>query len=266
MSHNLSRRSLFGAAAASAAALSAPVTAATKANPRRRTYVLVHGAWFGAWVWNEVAELLRAEGHRVYTPSMTGLGDRRHLRRRGINLDTHADDIINLMVDEDLRDVVLVGWSYGGMVISDVVARAADRIASMVYLDAFYPARGRSQASYVNPGDAYRQLVEQAADNQDIPPFDLNILIISPAMRERARTRISLQPIMTFLQASKAPAQRPAMPHSYILAGKFKGGIFESFHQQFVREKIGDAYVLDTSHSTMLDDPKGTAALLLKVR
>jgi len=94
------------------------------------TYVLVHGAWHGGWCWGPVRTLLR--NHQVFAPSLTGLGERKHLARPDIDLDTHIEDIVSLLEMEDLRDVVLVGHSYGGMVITGVADRAADRIGLVI--------------------------------------------------------------------------------------------------------------------------------------
>ena len=100
------------------------------------TFVLVHGGWAGSVVWRELAPRLRNAGHEVYAPTLTGIGARKHLLSREIDLDTHIQDVIGVVEDEDLSDIVLVGHSYGGMVISGVADRVPERIASLVYLDA----------------------------------------------------------------------------------------------------------------------------------
>jgi pimeloyl-ACP methyl ester carboxylesterase len=106
------------------------------------TFVLVHGMWAGGWYWQKVRPLLRAAGHEVFSPTLTGLGERVHLARPEVDLDTHIDDVVNVMRYEDLRDVVLVGHSYAGMVIGGVADRAPERLARLVYLDAFVPEDG----------------------------------------------------------------------------------------------------------------------------
>ena len=108
------------------------------------TYVLVHGGGHGGWCYQRVAPLLRAAGHDVYTPTLTGLGERAHLLRPDIDLDMHVTDVVNVLRFEDLRDVILVGHSYGGMVITGVADRATDRIGHIVYLDAATPQNGQS--------------------------------------------------------------------------------------------------------------------------
>ncbi len=109
------------------------------------TFVLVHGAWGGGWVWKRVAPLLRAQGHEVFTPTLTGLGERVHLARPEVNLDTHIQDIVNLLQYEDLEGIVLVGWSYGGLVVTGVLDAVPERLAHVVHLDAEVPRDGESE-------------------------------------------------------------------------------------------------------------------------
>ena len=112
------------------------------------TIVLVHGAWHGGWCWTRVSPLLRAAGHTVFTPTLTGLGERSHLLTRDIDLDTHITDIVQVLEFEDLENVTLVGHSYGGMVITGVADRASDRISQLVYLDAMLPDNGKAITDY----------------------------------------------------------------------------------------------------------------------
>jgi pimeloyl-ACP methyl ester carboxylesterase len=122
----------------------------SKMNPTKiATFVLVHGAWHGGWCWKKLTPLLRAAGHEVYTPTLTGLGERSHLINPQINLDTHIQDITNVLEYEDLQNVILVGHSYGGMVISGVADRVGSRLTQLVYLDAFLPENGKCMVDYV---------------------------------------------------------------------------------------------------------------------
>src|SRR4051794_30531978 len=106
------------------------------------TFVLVHGAIVGGWCWRWVAPRLRSAGHEVYAPTLTGLGERVHLASPDTDLETHIRDIDNVLRFEDLTDVVLVGWSYGGMIVAGAADRAPERIAQLVYLDADAPRDG----------------------------------------------------------------------------------------------------------------------------
>lgn len=265
MEANENRRNLFKAGAGlaalgAAASLAGCATAGTQKS-RSRTYVLIHGAWHGGWVWKDTARALRAMGHEVYTPSLTGLGDRRHLLRPGINLDTHAEDVTNLIEMEGLNDIVLVGWSYGGMVASDVLAKVPSKVAAMVYLDAFVPERGKSLADYAGPPAAsFRQA---AAAGRDINPIPLSVFgVTDPAVIAHVTPRISLQPAQTFIQPSKALAQRPAIPHTYVRASGFPSAGFDAFHKQFEGAPMSRAYNLKTSHLLMLTDPASTLRIL----
>ena len=125
------------------------------------TFVLVHGAWAGGWAWRLVAPLLRARGHEVFTPTLTGLGERIHLASPEVNLDTHITDIVNVIRYEDLEAVVLVGWSYGGMVVTGVLDRVPERLVRVIYLDAEVPREGESEFDVAGP--EFRAEMEQSA-------------------------------------------------------------------------------------------------------
>src|SRR3990170_4037586 len=109
------------------------------------TFVLVHGSFGGGWVWQKVTPLLRAGGFDVYTPRLTGLSDRSHLLDCGVDLTTHITDVASLLFYEDLSDVVLVGHSYAGMVITGVAAQVPERLGLLVYLDGYVPDEGQTE-------------------------------------------------------------------------------------------------------------------------
>lgn len=113
------------------------------------TYVLIHPAWFGGWCWKKIVPALQAEGHAVYTPTLTGLGERAHLARPDVSLSTHIEDVVSVLVSEDLSGVTLVGNSSGGSVITGVAHRVPERIECVVYLDAFVPGDGQSTSDLV---------------------------------------------------------------------------------------------------------------------
>lgn len=132
---NFLARSAAMAPAIAAAALSG-TTASAQATGTKRSFVLVHGAWHGGWCWVRVAERLRAAGHVVYTPTLSGLGERRHLLSPLITIETHILDLLNVIEFEELKDVILVGHSYAGSIISGVADRVPGRLRQLVYLDA----------------------------------------------------------------------------------------------------------------------------------
>lgn len=136
------------------------------------TYVLDHGANHGGWCWQRVVQFLRDAGHNVYTPTLTGMGERAHLLSRQVGLDTHVQDVLGLLSYEDLCDVVLVGHSYAGMVLSALAEEATDRLAHLVYLDAFTPRDGESVLDLEPPETAavFRELARTQGDGWRLVP------------------------------------------------------------------------------------------------
>lgn len=133
-------------------ATSAVVHGATKLpNNPKPVFVLVHGAWHGGWCWKKLKAYLNNQGYEVFNPTLTGLGERSHLLSEGINLDTHIQDVVNVIEYEDLTRVVLVGHSYAGMVVTGVADRLSDRISHLLYLDAFLPDNGKALRDYTPP-------------------------------------------------------------------------------------------------------------------
>src|SRR5262245_41986703 len=135
------------------------------------TFGVSTGPWSAGWAWMKVRPLLRAAGHEVFTPTYTGLGERAHHVSRSVNLETHIADVLAVLECEDLRDVVLLGHSYGGMVATGVADRARERIAQLIYLDAFVPKNGQSLVDLLPP-QARQQMQERvmAGDGWRVPP------------------------------------------------------------------------------------------------
>jgi pimeloyl-ACP methyl ester carboxylesterase len=129
----------------------------------KTTYILVHGAWHGSWCWSRVRAALQSAGHNVFTPTLTGLGERSHLNSPAVDLSTHIADIVNLIRWEELSDVVLCGHSYAGCVITGVAEQIPDRIRSLIFLDAFVPENGESLVDIV-PSEIAQALRDQAKD------------------------------------------------------------------------------------------------------
>lgn len=165
VAHTLSALLLALIAAPSGAAQDRPAAADA-------VFVLVHGAFAGGWVWQDVADRLRAAGHDVYTPTLSGLGERAHLGSPDLGLDTHVRDVVAVMEYEDLDDVVLVAHSYGGFVAVGAASAAPSRVARVVFLDAFVPESGESVADLYDPA-VVGALQEQAAqgDGWQLPPL-----------------------------------------------------------------------------------------------
>jgi pimeloyl-ACP methyl ester carboxylesterase len=141
---SMSRRVFMAAGAACVVAASAWNSQSSAESVNKVTFVLVHPAWLGGWCWKKVTPLLRDRGNRVFTPTLTGLGERAHLADPKVSLVTHIEDVVNMLEFEDLRLVVLVGNSSGGMVITGVADRVPERLAQLMYLDAFVPEANQS--------------------------------------------------------------------------------------------------------------------------
>ena len=137
---------------------------------RHKTFLLCHGAWGGGWSWKMMHPLMQSAGHRLLTPTYTGLGERAHLANPDVDLETHIQDILNVINYEDLRDFVLLGHSYGGMVATGVADRARDVINQVIYLDAFVPRDGQSLFDLNEPGRQPMSNAARAGDGWRIPP------------------------------------------------------------------------------------------------
>ena len=133
-----------------------------------RTFLVCHGAWSAGWAWKKMHPLMQAAAHRLVTPTCTGLGERVHLTNPSIDLETHIEDVLNVMKYEDLRDIVLLGHSYGGMVATGVADRARDRVSQLIYLDAFVPEDGQSLLDLNEP--ARQRIQELAKTGWRVPP------------------------------------------------------------------------------------------------
>jgi pimeloyl-ACP methyl ester carboxylesterase len=185
------------------------------------TFVLVHGAWGGGWEWRTVARLLTAHGHEAFTPTLTGLGERRHLGGPHVDLDTHIEDVAAVLETEDLGAVVLCGQSYGGMVIGSVADRLAERIAQLVYVDAFVPRDGESALDLVPPAVAQRlrDLAVEAGEGWQVPlPFDAGeVAATFPGELGRRYVRqLRAQPLGTFSGRARLTGAADGLPHTYI--------------------------------------------------
>jgi pimeloyl-ACP methyl ester carboxylesterase len=225
-------------------------------------YVIAHGAWGGGWSWALVRPLLRAAGHQVFTPTYTGLGERAHLASPAVDLSTHVQDIVNVLVYEDLSEVILVGHSYGGMVITAVAGRIAKRLAHLVYLDAFVPAPGQSLFDLVDPAEAARFEASACAegDGWRVPPA----FPPSPAMPPPDRRRP--HPLASFREpVATDPAVLAALPKTYVYCNDPPHGAFDRFASH-ARTDAGWRYrELPTGHNPQYTMPHELTALLAEL-
>lgn len=225
------------------------------------TYVMVHGAWFGGWVWKPVADRLRRKGHRVFAPTLAGLGGKRY-PHGGVTLTTHVDDISGLIAGHDLRRVVLVGWSYGGMVVTDVLARMTERIAAVIYLDAFVPSRGSAVVDYAGPAvTAFR--AARAAGRDAAPTPVGRFGPIPEPIAAAIAARLRPQPIETLFEPSRALVERPRhIAHTYVHCTGFAPSPFGQFYGSLAGDPAVRRLRLHTSHVAMLTAPAQTQSIL----
>lgn len=231
--------------------------------PLQRTFVLVHGAWHGGWCWQRVTPLLGAAGYAVHAPTLTGLGERAHLAHRGIDLETHIADIAGVLEMEDLAGVVLVGHSYGGMVITGVADRAVERLAGLVYLDAFVPQEGECVLDFFP--DAGRADIERAAAASGfIAPTPLPAYGVTRSEDLAwAEPRIRPHPLATWTQPLTLANGETALPRAYIRCTEPARPVFEQFAQKYRDDPRWRYREIECGHDSMIADPAGTAALLL---
>lgn len=223
------------------------------------TYVLVHGGGHGGWCFQSVARLLRAEGHVVYTPTLTGLGERRHLLRPDVGLDVHIRDVAALLGFEDLREVILVGHGYGGMVITGVADRQFARVGHLVYLDSAMAANGQSLADVAEgPIAALRRDIEVFHGVQLclFPTSDLLPYwgVSDPALLEWMLARLTPHPWKSFLDPLRLANEQAVqgIPQSHLmtpLAASCSdlGGLLDL--------SGGRVWTRDTGHDMMLTEP-----------
>ena len=195
---------------------------------KRAAIVIVHGAWVGGWRWRNVADALRDRGHYVFTPTLTGLGERSHLNHRGVNLELHARDIANLIKYEALEDVLLVAHSYGGMPATQALEIIPEgTIQSLMYLDAFYPEDGES----LNELTALPPHFPDDPEDYLVPPPRLNLQGFNAHMTQDARAsyedRRTPQSVYCFTDKAKLTGARDRIPQkTYVVATGYKNDTF----------------------------------------
>ena len=233
------------------------------------TYLLVHGGWHGGWYWGRVTPLLREAGHEVFTPTLTGLGERAHLLSPEIDLDTHIRDVLGVIKYEDLHDLILVGHSYAGMIITAVAEQSVERLKHVVYLDAFIPENGESLIDLIGEDFAatFRELVEAEGDGWRLPPLPLEVLGITDERdKDWMRPKLVDQPFKTFSQPVRLEDETAAsrIPRTFIYCNDPAIGPYDRFAEMARRE--GWRYrEIATGHFPMVTEPRRTAELLLEL-
>lgn len=223
-----------------------------------RSFVLVHGGWHGGWCWRKVAERLRAQGHEVYTPTLTGLGEREHLFTPEVGLATHVQDVLAVLRVEQLRDVVLVGHSYGGAIITLVADHDPQPLRAMVYVDALIPEDGQRGWDGFPPERRSAMLAAaQALGGVRVPAPDPVIWgITAPDDLAWARACVTPHPIKTMLDAAAITGRWRHVPRKrYVLAGANPGLRFANLHAVVSRQAGWTSAVINGGHDLMITNP-----------
>jgi len=227
------------------------------------TFVLVHGAWAGGIIWRPIAMALRNANHDVYTPTLTGLGERRHLLNREIDLGTHVRDVLGVIDYEDLSNIVLVGHSYGGMVVTAVADAIPDRIASLVYLDAFVPENGQSLFSLVPAANRAQPLSAPGEDWLTAPLPAEAFGNPSQRVRDFMARKGTPQPTACFSQVAKLTGGIERIRRrTYIYCNDPEPTVFTPLYEKLKNRPGWIARTLRCSHFAQLDMPEELTALL----
>jgi len=233
-------------------------------------FVLVHGGGHGGWCYEKVARLLRGAGHDVYTPTLTGLGERKHLLSADTDLSTHITDIVNVLVYESLQDVILVGHSYGGMVISGVADRAPERIRELVYLDAAHPADGQSLVDTAPEAMAFARSSSQVIDGVELVMWPNDAMVAAMGVSDpddvaTLRAKMLPHPWKAFAEPLRFVNADAAIkiPRTNI---NCSANLKNSSATDRARQLAGHRnFELDTGHDLMITEPDKVTAMLLEV-
>jgi len=234
-----------------------------------RTYVLVHGGGHGGWCYQRVARIMRSRGQEVYTPTMTGLGERAHLLSPAVDLDLHVTDIVKVLEFEDLRDVILVGHSYGGMVITGVADRATDRIGHIVFLDAATPQNAQSLVDVAGPLMLAARTGGRVVDGVELvlyPGEDpMHFFgLKDPQQIAWIKPKLTPHPWKCFEQklwlTNEAAMRR--IPQTHIVCTSTLRGRDVALLKASSDGRVWD---IDTGHDLMISEPEAVAEMLLRL-
>lgn len=227
------------------------------------TFVLVHGAWHGGWCWNQVAKRLRAAGHEVHAPTLTGLCERVHLANPDIGLSTHIDDIVNHIRFNELTGIVLVGHSYGGAVITGAASTLADRIRALVYLDAFNIEASGTALFDHSPDWRVRELT-QAAENFNGWQIPSTALIPSWAASREDRAMLERlttpNPLRCFTEKiTLTGAEKTIRDRTFLICEEYRPSPFWPFYERYSKDPAWHTGRLPSLHDAMISIPDQVA-------
>ncbi len=268
---NINRRGMIGGAAAgvgvAAAAASGDIGGAAHAQSAPKTFVLIHGGWHGGWCWRRVSDLLEKKGHKVFSPTLTGVGERSHLLSKDINLDTHITDIVNVIKWEDLMDICLVAHSSGGWAGSGAIEQIGDRVSSIVWLDAFKPENGQRAIDFL--ADPLRKAALTAVEKGEAgrPAPKAEFFLVNDEDRAWVDSKLTVDSTARLLQPIKLTGACEKVPKkTYIRASNFRSPVFDKALAECKSDKSWRTFETTASgHDVMIDAPEWLADILLQV-
>jgi pimeloyl-ACP methyl ester carboxylesterase len=266
MANEQTRRTALGGMAAGVGLIGMIDKASAQAQASTKTFVLVHGAWHGGWCWRRVADLLQKQGHKVFTPTMTGLGERSHLLDDKVNLATHITDIVNVIKWEGLGDIVLVGHSYGGVIVSGVADRMRDAIGSIVFLDAFVPEDGDSLAAKASQPvrEAIAALVEKG--EKAMKPVSAAVFRVNEKDRAWVDAMCTPHPVATLTDKITVAGGRDRIAKkAYIRAKGYPSMPFDGAQERLKATAGWRVYEMPCGHDAMVDMPDRLSEILVEV-
>jgi pimeloyl-ACP methyl ester carboxylesterase len=230
------------------------------------TFLLIHGAWHGGWAWRRVADRLKARGHIVFAPTLTGLGERAHLLHPGINLSLHIADVLGVIKYERLDDFVLVGHSIGGCIISGVAEAVPDAIRSIVFVDAFIPDNGDAVIDLAQP--VVQEVLQAALQRGDttVPVRDAAAFRVNENDRAWVDSLAGPHPIATMTEKIRLTGARERIPKkTYIRASGYPNMSFDEAYARVKADPTWRTYEVPGGHDVMINEPDRLTEILLEV-
>jgi len=236
-----------------------------KAQAAPKTFVLVHGSWHGGWCWRRVSDRLEKLGHKVYAPTLTGLGERSHLLDEKVNLTTHITDIVNVIKWERLSNVVLCGHSYAGYPVSGALEMIGSAVSSIVFLDSFLPDNGDSILEKGNPrvAESIRAAVEKK--QLSLPPLPASFFQVNEADRAWVDSMCTPQPLGTYTEKLMLTGARERVAKkTYIRAKGYSQPIFDAAEEKLKKDSTWRVLPVQSGHDVMIDAPDRLVEMLLE--
>jgi hypothetical protein len=264
---SITRRTALAGAAVGAGAAALSGSEAMAQAGARKTFVLVHGAWHGGWCWRRVADILQSKGHKVYTPTLTGVADRSHLLSKDVILDTHIADLVNLFKWEDLKDVCLAVHSYGGWPGSGALEQIGNRVSAIVWVDAFKPENGQKGIDYASgfSRTAMEEAIAKGEPGRKAPPA--KAFGVNEKDQAWVESKLTDQPNGVATQPIKLTGARDKVAKkTYIRAVKYPQAAFDKALAECKADSSWKTLVNEnTGHDIMVDQPQWLADTILQV-